>query len=163
MPVTRDILATYRGPRTVMRRLLDMGVREDRALIILISACVVVFIAQWPRLARDAHLSGQDLNPLLGGALMGWIFIAPLLLYALALVSHLIARVIGGRGSGFGARLALFWSVLATSPLLLLHGLVAGFIGPGLQLQGVGAVWCAIFLWFWVQSLREAHWGGRTS
>jgi len=158
MPVTRDIVATYRGPRRVVRRLLDMGEREDRALVMLVGACVVVFIAQWPRLAREAHLTETELNPLLGGALLAWLFIAPLLLYAVALISHGIARLIGGRGTGYGARLALFWAFLAASPLILLHGLVAGFIGPGPGLQGVGLIWCGVFLWFWISGLREAEW-----
>ncbi len=159
MPVARDIVATYRGPRRVMRRLLQMGTREDRALAVLIAGCVVVFIAQWPRLARVAHLTGQELNPLLGGTLMAWVFIAPLAMYALALISHLIARLLGGRGTGFAARMALFWAFLAASPVILLHGLVAGFIGPGIQLQIVGALWCAVFFWFWITGLREAEWG----
>ena len=159
MPVTTDITATYRGPRRVMRRLLGAGVREDRALVILISACAVVFVAQWPRLAREAHLTGQDLYPLLGGTLMAWLFIAPLLLYALAFVSGLVLRALGRPSSGYAARLALFWAFLAASPLILLHGLVAGFVGPGSGLQAVGIVWCAVFLWFWVSNLREAGWG----
>ncbi|WP_297772271.1 YIP1 family protein [uncultured Roseovarius sp.] len=161
MPVTRDIVATYRGPRRVMRRLLDMGQREDRALVMLIAACVVVFVAQWPRLAREAHLTGEALNPLLGGALLAWVFIAPLLLYALALLSHAIAKVFKGAGTAYGARLALFWAFLAASPLILLHGLVAGFIGPGAGLQLVGFVWFAAFGWFWLAGLIEAEWSGR--
>ncbi len=158
MPVTRDIAATYAGPGRVMRRLLGMGTREDRALAILIAACLVVFIAQWPRLAREAHLTGQELNPMLGGALMAWLFIAPLLFYTLALISHWIARILGARGDAFGARLALFWSFLAASPLILLHGLVAGFIGPGPGLQLVGLLWCGVFMWFWLSCLRVAEW-----
>ena len=160
MPVTRDIVATYRGPRRVVRRLLDMGQREDRALVILIAACAVMFVAQWPRLAREAHLSGEALNPLLGGALLGWVFIAPLMLYALALLSHGLARMIGGRGTAYGARLALFWALLAASPLILRHGLVAGFVGPGPGLQAVGLIWCGVFGWFWISGLREAEWSG---
>lgn len=159
MPVTTDIVATYRGPRRVMRRLLEMGPREDRALAMLMAGCVVAFISYWPELARKAHLTGEELNPLLGGALMGWIFIAPLVFYALALVSHLIARAFGGRGTGYGARMALFWAFLAASPLLLLVGLVSGFIGAGLEKNIVGAVWWIFFGWFWAMNLREAEWG----
>ena len=73
MPVTRDIAATYRGPRKVMQRLLDMGQREDRALIFVMAACVITFIAQWPYLARRAHLEDVELNGLLAGSLMAWI------------------------------------------------------------------------------------------
>lgn len=158
MPVTTDIVATYRRPRRVVRRLLAMGRHEDRLLAMLIAGCTVTFIAQWPRLARQAHLEGTELNPLLGGALLGWLFIAPLLFYGLAFVSHLGARLIGGRGTAHDARLALFWAFLAASPLILLHGLVAGFIGSGAGLTAVGVIWCGVFLWFWISGLREAEW-----
>jgi Yip1 domain len=157
MPVTRDITATYLRPARVMRRLLAMGQREDRALIILMVACVIVFVAQMPRLARESHMSGQDLDMLMGGALLGWLFLAPLFFYALAGLSHMIARLLGGQGDWFGARLALFWALLASTPLLLLHGLVAGFIGQGPQLQVVGVIWLVLFVWFWMAGLRQAE------
>lgn len=161
MPVTRDIVATYRGPRRVVGRLLAMGAREDRALALLMGGCILVFVAQWPRLAREAHLAGEALNPRLGGALMGWIVIAPLIFYLLAFLSYLAVRLLRGRISGYGARLALFWAFLAASPLLLLHGLVAGFVGPGAGLSLIGAIWCGVFLWFWLSGVREAGWGRR--
>ena len=88
---------------------------------------------------------------------MGWLFIAPLALYAIAALSHLIARALGGQGSWYSARLALFWSLLAASPLWLLNGLVAGFIGPGLQLGLTSAIALAVFLIFWGLSLIEAE------
>ncbi|MEM7318959.1 MAG: YIP1 family protein [Pseudomonadota bacterium] len=157
MPVTTDIAATYRRPGRVMRRLLAMGQREDRALAILMFACAVVFVAQMPRLARDAHLTDGDLNMMLGGALLGWLIIAPLMFYGLAALSHVIARAIGGKGSWFGARLALFWALLASTPVLLLHGLVAGFIGPGPALDVVGILWLVVFGWFWISGLRQSE------
>ncbi|WP_197918108.1 YIP1 family protein [Thiosulfatihalobacter marinus] len=161
MSVTGDMLATYRGPRAVVSRLLAAGVREDRALAILMAGCVIVFVAQWPRLAREAYFTGQELNPLMGGALLGWLFVAPLFFYALAMVSYLLLRVLGRRISAYGARVALFWALFAASPLILLHGLVAGFVGPGPALGAVGLIWVAVFLWFWsaglVQAGREAR------
>lgn len=158
MAVSTDILASYRRPRAVMRRLLAMPVQEGRALALLMAGCAVVFIGQWPRLARLAHLEGAELNPLLGGALLGWMFIAPLFMYLLAFVLHLVCRALGGRGSAYAARLALFWAFLAASPLILLNGLVAGFVGPGTGLQLVGLLWCVTFAWFVIANLREAGW-----
>lgn len=157
MSVTTDIAASYGGPGRVMRRLLAAGQREDRALAYLMTACALVFIAQLPRLAREAHQTGQELNPLMGGTLLAWLFIAPLLLYVLAGLSHLIARLLGGRGSWYGARLALFWSLLASTPVILLHGLVAGFLGAGVPLQLVGLLWLAVFGWFWASTLIQAE------
>lgn len=162
MSVTRDIVATYRGPGRVVARLLAMGQREDRALVILMAACTVIFIAQWPRLARQAHLDPTiELQMLLGATLLAWVMIAPLLIYVLAFVSHMVARVLRGQGSAFGARIALFWALLASSPLILLQGMVAGFIGPGPALTLVGVLWLVVFAWFWLAGLWQAEWGQR--
>lgn len=157
MAITRNITATYRRPGKVVAGLLSLGRREDRALAYLMAGCLVVFIAQLPRLAREAHLTGEDLNMLMGASLMAWIFIAPLVLYVLAAVSHFVAKLFRGRGTHYGARLALFWALLASSPLMLLNGLVAGFIGPGLELQIVGFIWFTAFSWFWISGLLTAE------
>lgn len=156
MSVLRDIAATYRGPRRVIRRLRAAGPREDRLLVFVMAGCGLVFVAQWPRLARVSHLTGEELNPLLGGTLLAWLFIMPLVFYALAFVSWLVMRVLGGRGSGADTRLALFWALLASAPLVLLTGLMAGFVGPGPGLQLVGAAWLAMFCWFWLSGLAVA-------
>ncbi|WP_171121465.1 MULTISPECIES: YIP1 family protein [unclassified Ruegeria] len=157
MPVTSDIVATYRGPGRVVRRLLELGQREDRALVFVMAFCVVAFIAQLPSLSRRAHLEGLELNMLMGGALLGTVIILPLFFYLLAFISYGAARLIGGKGSAYGARVALFWALLSSTPLVLLNGLVAGFVGPGPTLSAVGLIWVAVFLWFWMSGLRQAQ------
>ena len=144
----------------MVSRLLTAGQREDRALVILMAGCAVVFIAQWPRLTRDSYLSGQDLNPMLGGALLGWLFIAPLFFYVLSFVVHLVTRPFLRTMSPYGSRLALFWGWLAASPLLLLYGLVAGFIGPGSALGMIGVIWTCLLLWFWGSGFVAANRSG---
>ncbi len=160
MPVTTDIVASYRRPAQVMCRLLSAGTREDRALAMLMAGCVLAFISQLPRLAREAHLTGEELNPMLGGALFAWLFIAPLMFYLIAALSHLVARLFKGKGDWFGARLALFWAFLAASPLMLLNGLTAGFVGPGAALTLVGFVWFVAFMVIWLVSLKVAETDG---
>ncbi|MFZ3583881.1 hypothetical protein ACOI1H_17160 [Loktanella sp. DJP18] len=164
MAVTADILRTWRGPRAVMRDLLAQGKREDRALAYLIVSCLLVFVAQWPRLARAA--AGFDLAPgavprdlgqMMTYELFAWITVWPLALNGLAALSHLIAKLFGGRGSFYAARLALFWSLLASVPLLLFYGLMAGFLGPVAGTHLVGGAWVVGFGWIWMQSLREAE------
>ena len=158
MAITSDIVATYRHPRRVMRRLLNRGVSEGQALAIIIGACFVIFVAQWPRLSREAHLNPEiPLDARLGGALMGVMIIAPLLFYGIAAVSHLIAKLFGGEGDWLGARIAFFWALLSTGPMWLLQGIVAGFIGTGVQLNIVGALLIAVFFYIWFNTLREAE------
>jgi hypothetical protein len=160
VPITRDIARTYRAPRQVLREKLAAGPREERALATLMGACFLVFVSQWPALSRQAWLDPEvPLDARLGGALMGWLFIAPMAAYVMAAATHVAARLIGGRGSWFGARLALFWALLAASPLWLLNGLVAGFIGPGPALNLVGLAAVTAFLVFWGARLWEAERG----
>lgn len=166
MAVTTSMIASWRSPRKVLRRMLAAGPREDRALALLMAGCLVIFIAQWPRLARDTELAAragaetdQPLQMLIGGTLLAWLFIMPVVFYILAALSHLALKPLGGRGSWFGARLALFWTVLVVSPLMLLQGLVAGFIGPGPAL--VASQWLVTLGFFahWAFSLTEAEFG----
>lgn len=156
MAATSDIIATYRGPGAVVRRLLAQGPREDRALIFLMVGCLMVFVGQTPRLARQAYGSGEDLGMLMGATMMAWLFIAPLLLYGIAAVSLLCARLMGSKISAYGARIALFWALLAASPIVLLWGLTAGFVGPGIEMTGVGILWFAVFAWFWTAGFSAA-------
>ncbi|MEM9968763.1 MAG: YIP1 family protein [Pseudomonadota bacterium] len=156
MAATRNILATYRAPMRVVQRIVAEGQREDRAIIYLLLGCILVFVAQLPRLARQAYFTGEDLSLLLGGTLMAWIFIMPVVLYAIGWSSHLIARLFGSAMSGYAARIALFWALLASTPIVLLWGLTAGFIGPGVEMTAVGLLWLIIFIWFWGAGLIGA-------
>ncbi|MEO0989556.1 MAG: YIP1 family protein [Pseudomonadota bacterium] len=158
MSATRDIAASYLRPFDVLRRRLSGPPREDRALAYLMGGCLVVFIAQWPRLSREAHLDpSMPLDARLGGALMAWVFFVPLALYLVAFVTHVAGFAVTRRGTAYGARVALFWALLASGPLWLLHGLTAGFVGPGPALNAVGAVLAVGFLFLWGAGLAVVY------
>lgn len=158
MSVTRDIAESYRNPAQVMHRHLAQGPREDRALMFLMLSCALLFMAQWPRLARKAAIDDTvTLEALLAGALFGWVFVAPLFFYGLAAFSRIVARLAGGRGSYSSARLALFWSLLVVTPLALLRGLVSGLAGPGLLDMIAGLIVLGFFGYLWFANLRAAE------
>ncbi len=163
MAVSRDIFRTWRAPRAVMRELLSMGQREDRALAYLMSACVVIFIAQWPRLAREAHLLGEDLSQRVSYEMVAWLIVWPLIFYVVAIIVHGALKLFRARGSWYSARLAIFWSMLAASPAALLYGLMAGFAGPTAGTKLVGLVWLCALAIFLLQTLREAEFGVETA
>ena len=155
MPVTTDILRSYRAPRAVIRG-LQGDRREARILVYLVVACALIFVAQWPRLARAAHESDAiPLEALLSGALFAWIFVAPLVFYALGGLLALVLRLVRPV-EGFTVRLGLFWALLAASPLALLQGLTAGMIGPGPATSLTGALTALVFVVVLVAGLRVA-------
>lgn len=157
MSVSHDIVRTYFAPREVQARRMAAQ-REDRAIAVLMASCVLIFVAQWPRLSRETHLDGGDLQMQMGATLFAWVFVMPLALYALAALTHIVARVFGGHGTWFRARMALFWALLAATPMWLFHGLVAGFVGPGPALSCVGLLALGAFVVFWGAGLSVAEW-----
>ncbi|MEE9427762.1 MAG: YIP1 family protein [Paracoccaceae bacterium] len=156
MGLALDIVRTWRHPRQVMARFLSQGQREDRVFMFLMFACALIFLSRWPGLVRLSLLNPDTpLNILLGGALFGWLFIVPPAAYVLAAFTRLTARLFGGQGSWYSARLALFWSLLAAAPFWIVNGLVSGYGVPDIWQKAVGAIALAAFLLIWLSSL---HW-----
>lgn len=183
MSVAREIPRAWLRPAAVMERLLARRPDERVAFAFLAVASVLGFLSTLPGLQRQARESDPafeaaivaeagdarilqvpadivdaKFEALMSGALMAWLFVVPIVLYALAWVSHLVARAIGGRGTGLGARIALFWAALVAVPFLLLTGLVSGFVGDGLEAGIVALVAVSVFFWVWLNSLYVAEW-----
>ena len=160
MAITSEILASYRRPADTVRRLLAGPEREDRALIMIMAASAIICVAQWPVAARRAHFDPSiPLEARIAGMLLATVFLLPLLAYAVAGLSHVVLRLLRGRGTFYRARIALFWALLSVSPLMLLNGLVAGLIGTGPALSATGALIFAAFLWIWGAGLHAAEFG----
>lgn len=152
MGVVPDIARGWRDPAGLAQAKLGKG--EGAALAALMGACGLLFIAQWPRLAREAHLAPDvPLEARLGAALLGILFVLPLVFYALAGLSQLVSRAFGLAISGYAARVALFWALLCLSPLLLLHGLAMGFLGQGAAVSLLGLVVLIGFFYLWLRML----------
>lgn len=157
MGVAADIgRSLRRGPVPVVREHLARGPVEARSLAFLMIGCLLVFVAQWPRQARLAQATGEDFSRLVAYDVLAWLVIWPLVFYALAGVTHLVSRALGGQGTPAGARLAMFWSWLAAAPLGLLTGAVHAFAGPSLATNLAGILWMGVFAGFWAVSQREA-------
>lgn len=159
MAVTTDIVASYRNPRAVVRRLAAGPEQEARLLAYVMLGCLLIFVAQLPRLSREATLDpARDIAERASGEVLFWMLMAPLAFYAIGGLVHLVCKALGGRGTFYRARLATFWALVAAGPLWLLRGVVAGFLGPGIQLDIIGTVALIGFAVIWGLGLREAEW-----
>ncbi|WP_380052041.1 YIP1 family protein [Falsihalocynthiibacter sp. SS001] len=157
MSLTRDMLQSYGAPSKPFARQLREGVGEARLLAYLMISMVVIFIAQLPRLSREAVLDPSiELDARVGAAIMGWLFLMPLALYALSFVLFIFQKLIGMKAHAFTTRMALFWSFLVSTPLWLLQGLVAGIIGVGPQLTVVNIILAIVLIGMLVVCLRAA-------
>jgi hypothetical protein len=159
MTVSTDLVATWRRPRAVLRQHLARGQSEPFAFSLLLVFLLLAFVGQWPVAAREAHLAGEaSALPRILPRAMAVLATIPVW-YALAAASRLVARAMGGQGTWYGARIALFWALAAIGPLMLLQGLVSGMIGPGAALTTVTLLVGAGFFWLWLTLLHEAERG----
>lgn len=157
MPVTQDIVEAWLRPKAVMRRHLARGKSEPFAFSLLVTFLLLAFVSLWPWLSRQTVLqpSVPMVQRLVGSGLA--LLASIPLWYFFAALSRLVATALGGQGSFYTARLALFAALVGVTPGMLLQGLVAGMIGPGAQLNLVGVLVGFGFLWIWLSMLMLAE------
>jgi hypothetical protein len=154
MSMSAAIARSWHAPRGVFRGLLAQDRREGRLLMYLTLALGLVFLAQWPRLARSAT-PDVGFEALMAGALFGIMFLGPLLLYGVAGVLMLALRPLAPV-EGFAVRLALFWALLAVSPWVLAQAALAALAGPGSLVTVSGLAVLAGFAAILIAGLRVA-------
>lgn len=164
MAISSDILRSYRAPGEVLRDRLALDRREARALVYLMLACGLIYVAQWPRLARQSHFSDAiPFEGLMAGALFAWLFLAPLFFYAVGALLGLVLRFLRRGTDPFAARLALFWALLSISPLVMVQGALSALVGPGALALLTGVSVLVAFVAILVGGLRAALDAGRAS
>lgn len=161
MSLTTDLRQSWTGHRTVVRRHLSRGKSEPFLFTFLFVFMILAFISLYPRAARIALENPETpLAPQMLALAFGLLATLPFW-YGLAALSHLAARGLGAKGgSWYGARLALFWSLVAASPVILLQGLTVGIIGMGMQSFLLGILALTAFVVFWALALVEVYAGG---
>jgi hypothetical protein len=157
MSVTQDIVEAWFHPKAVMRRHLVRGKSEPFAFSLLVAFLILAFISLWPFMSRQTVLQPEvPMVQRLVGAGLALLASIPFW-YLLAAISRILAKTFGGQGSFYTARLALFAALVCVTPGMLLQGLVAGMIGPGVQLNSVGVLVGIGFFWIWLSMLLLAE------
>jgi hypothetical protein len=113
---------------------------------------LLFFLARLPLLSREAHLNPEmpQFESIIGGVLIGSLFVAPLVLYSIAALSCLFLRLKFKMFNWMDSRIAFFWSLLAVTPLVLLRGILAGFWESNLILNVASVLIFFYFLYVWV-------------
>jgi hypothetical protein len=116
-----------------------------------------MFVAVAPYQAREAQLDAEvPLEARLYWSALFYILILPIFIYLFALVVWGLARIARRQITGYEVRFTLIWALLSSTPIMLLMGLTAGLIGPGIQLQLLGLIWLLVFGWFVISGLLSA-------
>lgn len=136
-----------------MKRYLEDGIREEQTLFFAILFGLLSYLSLLPALAKHAFLTNESLSALAAAQFISSVFMMPLLMYGIAAVSHLILKYFGGQGDYIGARRALFWAALVTTPAILLTSIAEAYFSEISTILSV--ITTMIFVWQWVSNLKE--------
>ncbi len=156
MSATGEIIRAYRGFSASMQRQLDSRPGEERVFAYLVMALLIFFVARAPELMQlSAAAATEEISSiaLFITNLVGSFFFAPIMLYGLAALSHIVAKGFKGKGRFFEARLALFWSLLVVSPLALLSTIIQTALPLEWLSQGLSIAMFLLFAYVWGSNL----------
>jgi len=136
-----------------MKRHLENGIREEQTLFFAILFGLLSYLSLLPALAKHAFLTNESLSALAAAQFISSVFMMPLLMYGIAAVSHLILKYFGGQGDYIGARRALFWAALVTTPAILLTSIAEAYFSEISAILSV--ITTMIFIWQWFSNLKE--------
>lgn len=157
MALTSDIVESWHSPRRVVRRLRGAGRSEPFVFTFLFVFLLLAFVSLAPFLARQSALNPDvTLYQRLFGAGLGLLALVPFF-YLLAALFHLLARLMGGTGSFYDGRLALFWALACSTPGMLFLGLVRSFMGDGPVITAMGLALFVAFITLYSLMLREVE------
>ena len=158
MSTVSDVIAFHFRPRQIVRKRLLETSGEGHALMYLVAACLLFYMAQLPEMVRQDLLSTSSapLNAVAAARFLGGAILAPLFFYILAAFIGLIFRLFGVSLPWFHTRIALFWPLLAIAPASLIVGILRGLV-PSATILWFASVFVAVgFVIFWVVCLMEA-------
>ena len=148
MSVAINIYKTYYKPVQTYSKLFVSGASEKENLAYLVGGCFISFVAEWPAQARQAFANQQPVDELMGAILLSNLFLLPLVFYLISMIIYFFAKIFRSNILGIEVRLIVFWAYLAATPILLLVGLVEGFLGKNFQYFITSGVWLSVFLAF---------------
>ncbi len=154
MGLVADIFASFRRPRAVFRARLAAGMSNYQAFGLLMAASAMMFVAQTPRLAREALIDPTiPLEARLGATFIGFFAIVPLMAYILSPLVDLLLHLMRRPHHLFTTRASLFWAMVMAAPFWLINGAVIGFMGQGIPAAASSVLALGVFGFFFVLCL----------
>jgi len=116
-------------------------------------AVALSFLARLPSVIASAQQTDAP-NAFTGAQLGTSLIFGPLFLYFLAFCSHVVVKFLGGQGTGAGARVALFWTLLLMLPFVLMKEILrVAVVVPGLH-SAISVLLMLVFFVVWGRILR---------
>ena len=156
------ILGAWADLRGSMRAELDRDPSEGRLLFYVMFAGLFRFVGAAMVLAYGplALTMPEDVfRGQIAASFVAIFFLLSLLYYAVAATGGALARAMGGTGSWYDSRAAMFWAALVAAPAILASKLLALVLAglPGPIVGSVEMLGEVAFAWTTAHCFAEAH------
>ncbi len=141
------VAGAFHAPAASYEREKSFGLTERRLIAYAFGASLFLTLGRvMAESIRPELAIGPDRTAWFAATILIGFSFGVLALYGIAALIRIIARLFGGTGGWAETRLALFWSGLATGPLMALgHVIGAAIDGRSLGAFIGGAIWAALF------------------
>ncbi|MEM0976740.1 MAG: hypothetical protein AAGJ34_04315 [Pseudomonadota bacterium] len=153
MAIVDEVAKAQWSPNSVMKGQLTTAGNEILTLSFALTFGFLSFLSAVPGTVAEARVQDLPLGPLLLPKAYATLALLPLLLYGIAALQRGLARVMGGVGTGAGARRGLIWSLMVASPWVLLSGLLSEAQYQPIRIL-IGAIGFGIFAVNWIIAIR---------
>ena len=130
---------------------------ESWVLFLSFTGALILFLANLPyQVSISPSFINGNIALYLGLLVFVTVFFMPLFLYLLSAVVYIILNIFKSNGSFYDVRLAVFWSMNVSGPVLITNGLLKGFFFENEKILYVSFVLEAFVGWIFASMLTEA-------
>ena len=154
-----NIYLAYKSFSHSFKKQSDIIVNERIVLVYCFVVALILFLSGLPSQFSNWLKSDQSepFMALAGISLFTSLFFVPLALYGVAALIHIFAKFFKGKGTFQKVRIALFWSLIVTSPLIITNGLIRGYF-DNLSIAIISNWITNVFIaWVFSNMLKEAE------
>jgi len=153
MSLVGEIARAYAAPKAAMRTQLAK-MTEERILLYAFLFSFLNYLARLPSLSMiAAQISDVEFAGLAMANFVTNVLMAPLVMYLIAALSHVVLRLFGGQASWREARLAIMWAALVSLPMVLGTGILKVLVAD-LAISVATTATGVVFLWQWAKCLQ---------
>ena len=123
------IFVAHLDYRASFQEQLSNNTGERYILLLCFSSSLILFLSNLPSqvASRLGVITLEPLSGYIASLLFVSVFFTPLILYFLSVVLHLVLRLFGGEGTFYQVRLAFFWSIIVSAPIIVILGIFQGY------------------------------------
>lgn len=159
----RSLFQFYVDPRGSVRNVLARDPSEATQIVLIMAACTIVLLARLVQV-HLLYANPDDRLERSVNHIATQLMVLPLFYFAFAALVRLIAKAFGGNGTWRESRVAVFWSVLVSAPVMAASILLplALITMPAPVLVLIAQFGGAFLAWALAQSIAETFGFTRT-